>query len=149
MREFMQGNDWEWQDLGCLAHTALRKRCDSSATSVMYNLVQVGSLEWELYLRCLANLVRPHQDTLTAEGIIRTMKQMSDNGPVEIARWSMVGAEDRERRDAYDAARKMFAQGSEEYGAKPRMSLLSAMLCTTDMFDDNDWLGFVSYWYPE
>ena len=55
---FMGRAAWTYQDLGVLFHTALRKVCDSTITSVAYNLAHGMHEEWSLLMVVVSMAIR-------------------------------------------------------------------------------------------
>lgn len=50
---FMDGEPWEAVDLGAPIHTAMRKCCDSTLSSMAHSLVSGLDEEWVLFLRAI------------------------------------------------------------------------------------------------
>lgn len=71
----------EERDIGSALHTALRKCCDSTPTSILYNLIHAADKEWDLVIGmiweqfCVFHEVRHMQD-LTPDEAVKALRTL-------------------------------------------------------------------------
>lgn len=105
-------------DLGCALHTALRKACDSSPTSAMWNLINTDQLTttWDKYLNELLEELRKIESP--------TLGNFID---ITLSAWDTFGS------NVMPSTRS------------PNYCIAVAAHCCFEMFTINDWYGFVNY----
>lgn len=109
-------------DLGMALHTALRKACDSKATSAAWNLIEILNEPWSIYL-----------DLLLKELKEAKRPSLSDLREFTLDLWHPFGEIDQIVRDDRGSA------------ARKDRRLITALGCVFEMFDDVDWHGYGSY----
>ena len=80
---FMGGQPWEAVDLGAPIHTAMRKCCDSTLSSMAHCLVSGLGDEWVLFLRAIRKGVDDKLiDTRTRPAMAASMKRWLKEAPL-------------------------------------------------------------------
>jgi excinuclease UvrABC ATPase subunit len=122
-------NGIERNGIGPALHAALRKVCDSKATSAMYNAVEiVDERVWSLYLDAVWNaLEKTEFDNQEMLGRL-----------VHEAWKSVFDACDHDDPIAQEKKRLR----NYQFAAEAQINLL---YCIGEMMSDEDWIGFVGY----
>ena len=119
-------------DLGPLLHTALRKLCDSKATSAMYNAIQiVDGRVWGLYLDVIWTALEknPEFNDRNALSLI-----------IHEAWKSVFDACDHD--DHVAQIKKWLRTECRDMNTDCQINLL---YCIGEMMDDDDWNAFAGY----
>lgn len=134
----MKFNVIDLNDLGCSLHTALRKACESTATSLAYNLIAMADVEWTVWLRALWRRLEEkheprHLTRITQSELIDCiMKQCKD--------WYPTGT---------GYPRKRHGEFENEEMRKMEENLLLSIGLAIRLFDDSDLHGFTCYCFEE
>ena len=117
-------------DLGCYMHTALRKLCDSTVTSLAYNLIYAAGEEWNYFLKIFHENLPETKDLAElaqyAEALVEKM------GPCE----------------EFWPDREVFNEDSlKQKGINKTMYL--SLLLTFELFDQDDWKPALAYCIEE
>jgi hypothetical protein len=113
------------RDIGCYIHTALRKACDSTPTSLVYNLIHASDGEWSLYLKYLTKFLDENKEEMVDQTIgvryLCAIDTLSD----------LIG-------DYYPTNEELKGDGINA-------SLYMSIALGFKLFDDRDWQGALCY----
>ena len=110
----------EIEDVGAAVHTALRKLCDSTPTTIAYCIISAMEDGWAYYLRAVRRTLKADNTHTLSWEPLSVAFQVGDEG---------TGWDEKDFR-----------------GLKPReVSLVNALHAVFRLFDECDWGGFSSY----
>lgn len=121
------------EELGYSIHVALREACDSTTSSLVWNLVYLFDEAWKGYLKC------------AWEEICKVEISSSDMTEWNTRKWS---ADDRESvvvalqqgAEKFDGTYWETAKGSDDL-----MRKFISFYCALRLLTDEDWKGMVAY----
>ena len=118
-----------WGDLGACVHTALRKCCDSTVTSLAYNLVHACDREWDHLLKIMHDEISKVEDP-TPGSVADSMLQLFEKLSIFDDRWPY-GPHDPKSKTPGDA------------------NLFQALVLAFRLFDRDEWLGAHAYLWSD
>lgn len=134
----MKFNVIDLNDLGRSLHTALRKACDSTPTSLAYNLIDMADAEWIVWLRALWKRLEekhePRHRTRT------TQPELIDCIVEQCKDWYPTGR---------GYPRKRHGEFENEKMRKMNENLLVSIGLSIRLFDESDLHGFIDYCFEE
>ena len=127
------------EDIGYNLHTALRKCCDSSPTSILWNAITVDTEKgiWSSYLAHLrANLIKRYKLIKTEQDLVDVMRILS-NGDAE------------NHFPGIDVEKYELSFDKDEYNWYQHKDIIynQAMIWHSafELFDEQDWKGYCYY----